>query len=289
VGPVTKSFSIALLLIFVGLGLLACSEKEPELNAVVIATDLSIGPTRLTFTLFDVDGSLVKVPEVDVALYYPADGSTSDAQEVTVARFRPWPLGDRGIYTADVNPRQSGTWRMEISAVDSGGSSRSGEAFFLVKPWSDTPAIGTLAPLSKNKTIQDVGQLEELTTAQPPDPDLYSMTIAEAISSGIPLVVTFATPAFCETATCGPQVRVVEGIKDEYQDRANFIHVEIYDNPHLIQGDLAGATVSKTVNEWGLISEPWTFVMDQDGLVSSKFEAFTTGEEIEAALLAVLE
>ncbi len=288
-GPVIKPLSITFLLIFVGLGSLACSEKEPELNAVVIASDLSIGRTRLTFTLFDADGSLVKAPQVDVALYYPADESTSDAQEVTKARFRPWPLGDRGIYTADVNPEQAGIWRLEISATDAGGSSKSGEAFFSVKPRSDTPAIGTLALLSKNKTIQDVGQLEELTTAQPPDPDLYSMTIAAAISSGKPLVVTFSTPAFCASATCGPQVQVVEGIKDNYHDRANFIHVEIFDDPHLIQGDLANATTSETVNEWGLLSEPWTFVVDQDGLVAYKFEAFTTAEEIEAALLAVLE
>ena len=92
-GPVIKPFSIALLVIITGLGLVACSEKESKLDAVVIASDLSIGPTRLTFTLFDADGALVKVPEVDVALYYPADGPASDAQEVAVARFRPWRIG----------------------------------------------------------------------------------------------------------------------------------------------------------------------------------------------------
>jgi peroxiredoxin len=42
------------------------------------------------------------------------------------------------------------------------------------------------------------------------------------------------------------------------------------------------------VEEWGLPTEPWTFVLDKEGRVHAKFEQFTPAEEIEAALLEVL-
>ena len=68
----------------------------------------------------------------------------------------------------------------------------------------------------------------------------------------------------------------------------NFIHIEVYDNPHEIQGDLSNARLSPTLTEWNLPSEPWTFVIDGDGLVQAKFEGFATSEELEDALGTVL-
>ena len=61
----------------------------------------------------------------------------------------------------------------------------------------------------------------------------------------------------------------------------------MYDNPHEIEGDLSRAVISPMLTEWGLPSEPWTFVMDGGGIVRAKFESFTTREELEAALRAV--
>ena len=115
------------------------------------------------------------------------------------------------------------------------------------------------------------------------------MTIDEAVASGKPLVVVFGTPAFCETFTCGPQVEVISGLRERYKDRVNFIHVEIFDDPHEIQGDPDSARAVPAVLEWGLTSEPWTFIVDRNGRAAAKFEAFSTAEEIEEELQKVLE
>ena len=101
-------------------------------------------------------------------------------------------------------------------------------------------------------------------------------------------MVTFATPAYCKTATCGPQVGVVSSIKDKYQGEANFIHVEVYDNPNQMFGDLSKAQISPLLKEWGVVSEPFTFVLDKNGRITSKFEGFVTKQELEAALLKTL-
>lgn len=58
--------------------------------------------------------------------------------------------------------------------------------------------------MSPNKTLYTVERLEELTTDYTPDPDLYQLTIAEALITGRPTVIVFATPAFCTSPTCGP-------------------------------------------------------------------------------------
>jgi len=107
-----------------------------------------------------------------------------------------------------------------VGSTGRDGTTRYGQGAFQVKERSATPAIGSISPLTENKTAGDVRNLEEMTTASSPDPELYSMTIADALESGKPLVVVFATPAFCTSASCGPQVEVIEA-------GYNFIHVEI--------------------------------------------------------------
>ncbi len=259
-----------------------------DITVGVISTDLSIGPNRLAFFLLDNDRQTIRAPKASVQLVHSEGESAADTRKVTEARFRPWPLGELGIYTSQVNLERAGGWEMQVDITKSDGSTLSGQTVFPVQEISSTPAIGSPAPLTRNKTSRDVNNLEELTTASSPDPSLYAMTIEEAITSKKSLVVVFATPAFCQTSTCGPQVEVISELKERYQDEVNFIHVEVFDNPHEIQGDLSLARTADAVAEWGLPTEPWTFVVDGEGQIYSKFEAFTTAEELEEQLNMLL-
>ena len=281
------------------LTVLACSGDEPgpateisdELSIGVLSTDLGVGPNRLFFFL-ESDSSPVMVDSANVSTFHPAKSSSEgEPKEVAVARFRKWPLGDRGVYTTQVTFDKPGEWALTVSVAGADGESRSAEGTFQVKQESSTPAIGSAAFPSKNKTSRDVSALEELTTAGEPDPDLYSMTVAEALDIGKPFVVAFATPAFCRTATCGPQVEVIRSVKDRYKDRVGFIHIEVFDNVDEIrrEGDLSVARTVDAVEEWGLLTEPWTFIVDHEGRIAAKFEAFSTEEEIEEELTKVLQ
>ena len=81
---------------------------------------------------------------------------------------------------------------------------------------------------------------------------------------------------------------MLQELKNSYLGKANFIHVDIYDNPHEIQGDLDRARISPIAVEWSLPSIEWTFVLDSEGVVSARFEAFATLTEVEEALPKVL-
>ena len=111
---------------------------------------------------------------------------------------------------------------------------------------------------------------------------MHELTTAEAIGSGRPAVVAYATPAFCQSRVCGPLMdAVVDPLFERYADRVAFIHVE----PFLLAKARGGEFVPvPTVDEWGLQTEPWIFIIDQERRVACRFEAIVALEEVEPVL-----
>ena len=153
------------------------------------------------------------------------------------------------------------------------------------------PSAGDPAPASDTLIAGDVPDLSYLSTAQTPDAALYAISIDDAIAAGKPFVVGFSTPRYCTTGTCGPQVEQLSDLRQRYGERANVIHVEIYKDPHLFEdGERPGKEdVVEAVLEWGLPTEPWTFVVDSEGIIRAKFEAYTPASSIEESLLGGAE
>ena len=258
------------------------------LQAILGTGDLGVGTNRVGFVLTSTEG-FVTTPVARVSAAYLGDGGSPDeTTETATAEFRPWPYGVRGLYTTHLTFNRRGSWAINISVEDSNGSVQRAQLSFEVADTASAPPRGSAAVRSRSKTIADVETFAELTTGSLHDPDLYQTTIAEAIESGLPTVVVFASPAFCTNAVCGPQVEVLQELKNRYKGQANFIHVDFYDNPHEIQGDLDKARRSPTVQEWRLPSIEWTFVIDRRGIVSARFEAFATIDELDAALMGVM-
>ena len=258
------------------------------LQAILGTTDLGVGLNRVGFVLTSLE-ELITVPIASVSSRYLASGAfPGELKETIDAEFRPWPYGVRGLYTAHMTFDTPGSWAFDIGIADPDGSVRMAQLFFEVAETTLSPPVGTAAVGSRNKTLGDVETLAELTTGSLQDPDLYRTTLAEAIESGMPTVVVFASPAFCTNAVCGPQLEVLQELKDRHKGQANFIHIDFYDNPDEIQGDLERARLSPAVREWRLPSIEWTFVIDREGNVSARFEAFATIDELEAALTRVM-
>ncbi|PKB63621.1 MAG: hypothetical protein BZY80_06360 [SAR202 cluster bacterium Io17-Chloro-G2] len=261
----------------------------PQFSAVIITTDLAVGPNRVVFGLVDREGMPVRPGEAQVnAVFLDPEEKTADVRATSMARFQEWPVGDQGVLTTELSLDKPGFWRLNVEATAADGTAINARGAFQVKGVSDTPAVGQAAPRTVTLTIDTANDLATITSANPPDPDLYRLSVDEALDSGKPLVLVFSTPAFCASATCGPQVEVISQVKEKYQDRANFIHVEVFKDPHLIEGGRPVGGTVPAVTEWNLPTEPWTFVIDGEGRVRAKFEQFTTAQEIEAALLDLL-
>ena len=269
-----------------------------EINPILATTVLNVGPQRVAFLLAG-KRAIIKAPEAAVTATYRGDGTAGGAggnpTPTTMGRavYRDWPYGIRGSYSVALTFDRAGPWRLDV-AVEDGEVQGETTIDLEVVEDSPVPAVGERPPLSRTKTLDEVGDAAQLTTDYNADAELYRISVAEAIESPRPAVVVFATPAFCTSPTCGPQVETVKELKALYRGRADFVHVEIYDRPEEIQGDLSRATLAPAVAEWGFSSLPhwfnesWVFIMDDRGIVRQRFEGYATLEELEAALVETL-
>ena len=249
------------------------------------STDLAVGENRVVFGVIVQGQGALRDEQVQVKTFYLTASGPEEPKQTSSAGFRRWPGGAGGAYVANLSFDRPGDWGLGIEASRPDGSSISASVKVTVKETSSTPSIGSAAPRSLNKTADDVSYLAELTTDTDPDPDLYRMTVAEALDDGVPLLVGFATPAYCQTATCGPQVDVLKHMKDRYVGRINVIHVEVYDNPPEIRdAGIEAGRLTPVMAEWGLPSEPWTFVVDGEGIVRAKYEGFVGADELRSAI-----
>lgn len=298
--PALTAVILALLLGVAGCS--SASESEPAqgtpgappslpdpISVAVASTDLAVGDNRVVFGLIRQGKGPVKDARVSVETFLLTDSGPDGPRQTLAADFQVWPGGSGGVYVANLTFDETGEWGLGLRLNSPDGSETQAGTRVQVKSESATPALGASAPRSQNKTARDVGELSELTTDSDPDPELYAKTIAEALEEHVPLVVSFATPAYCKTATCGPQVDAIKQLKTTHSDSVNFLHVEVYDNPPEIrENGIASAKLSPTLAEWGLPTEPWTFVIDADGNVRAKYEGYVTLEELEGAIASTL-
>ena len=106
--------------------------------------------------------------------------------------------------------------------------------------------------------------------------------------------MVFATPKFCKTAQCGPTLDRVKPIAAAHPD-VTFINVEPY-QLQLVDGQLQPVLTDTTppdlvpapaTEAWRLMSEPWVFVVDRNGIVTSSLMLIFSDEELEGAVAAV--
>jgi len=262
-----------------------------ELDGLIATKDLSVGSNRISFLLTS-PNALVTAPSANVNSVFL--GTPEVVKESVVAQFFLWPFGSRGSYVTEMSFDRSGDWRLDVDVQQHDGSIDSALIWLSIAETSVVPALGSKPPMIANKTSREVSELKALTTRPIPDPDLYELTIEEALETKKPLMIVFASPAFCSSPTCGPQVETVEALKDQYKSRANFIHVEIYDNPEKIQGNISQAQFAPIIERWGFTqlrdysNGSWVFIIDSDGNIASKYEGYAVQEELQNGLEDVL-
>lgn len=268
------------LLIFATALLGACSRGPAPLAVVANAPGtFDVGePQRLLVGLVDSEtAAFLASPDLEATGVLIAPDTTE--REVS-AEFL-WTVPDRvGIYLIRDTFDQEGTWWVKLRPQ---GMTESMQASFIVGNDDPMPGIGDQAVSIETRTTAE-HQLSEISSDPDPDPSFYELSLDQALSNGQPTVVVFASPAFCTSQTCGPMLDQVENVADQYPG-VNFLHVEIYEN--LDAETFEDLRISEAVSAWGLPSEPWVFVMDSQGTVSSRFEGALGDGEIEEALAKV--
>jgi hypothetical protein len=263
--------------------------RGPGLKTVVLTPgdgDFSPGSIRYSFLVIANDGRAVSKPLADV---WVSHGYKQKPYERTVARLETVgipgrsesPLGGPAIYVAHLRAPAAGKYWVLAKPR---GAAISGLGNVIVRKHSYSPALGAKAPVSNTPTLATTGgRLAPLTTATHPDRQLYTRSIAQTLAAHVPFVVTFATPKFCSSRTCGPVVDVVSHVRKQlYRTAVRFIHVEVFTGNDPARG------YNRWMRQWRLQSEPWVFLVGRDGRIKAKFEGPVSVRELRAAVRSLL-
>jgi hypothetical protein len=266
-------------LILVTMVLAACGGGTSGLLIVGSSPQtIGVGPQRIITAWVDDEQSPLGGPDQEVDVLITRGGETY----TEVPGQWVWSIeGVRGYYVAYVDFDQPGTYEATIQPAE---GSKTPPTTFEVLDVVGVPEIGQLPPASITKTYPDT-PLAELSSDPDPNPAFHEKTVADVIGSGKPGLIVFASPAFCQTAVCGPTLDIVEKVAAAHPD-LQIVHVEVYDNL-----DAAGVNdlrVVPAVDEWGFASEPWVYVLDSGGRVAARFEGAVAPEEIEDVLSFVM-
>jgi hypothetical protein len=181
------------------------------------------------------------------------------------------------LYVAHVRLDRPGTYWVLAEPV--GGLRIQALGNLEVEAEPDAPAVGSKAFPSRTPTLESAHDVAALTTREPPDFELLRHSVADSIEERKPFVVTFATPKFCTSRTCGPVVDVVDAVRKRFAlTEVRFIHVEVY------EGNDPALGPNRWFQEWRLANEPWTFLVGRDGRIKERFAGSFSVAELTAAV-----
>jgi hypothetical protein len=253
----------------------------PDVALTAGASEFVPGDVRYPFLVIRNDAKPV---ERRAATVWIAKSRTDEPFAQATARLEPIGVPGRSeaafggvtrIYVAHLRiPRPGRYWlvaqpgRVKIQAI----------GVLDVSARTSSTAVGARAPRSATPTLA-TSPVAQITTSRPPDLPLLRYSIASSLAAHAPFVVTFATPKFCTSRTCGPVVDVMEAVRKRFAARrVRFIHVEVFrdNNPH--------RGYNRWMRQWGLLSEPWVFLVGRDGRVKAKLEGSVSVAELAAAV-----
>jgi len=248
------------------------------LSVALASNDFPAGQPRVPFVLFAgsnplADASAVKLTAFDLSSGTPAPGWTGEATA--------YPDYDIPYWVAYPELPHSGLWGLGVAVTLADGSQAPAQFTLQTVDDPSGPGIGEAVPATVNRTLATQADLALLTSDPEPEPGLYEMTVADALKTGKPTVVTLATPGFCASRLCAPVVNSLKALYADDKANVNFIHIEIYKSfDPLVYGP--------EMDEWHLKSEPWTFVVGADGKVVARLGGPVSPRELAAILAPLL-
>ena len=258
-------------------GSAALSAVAPDATedlAVVAATyeQLVDQPNPFVFGLFTLEQE--PLPDASAELYAVPDGGEP---------LGPWPaepadvdVPPGALYTVPVEFAVTGLHELVV-VTDDGRAGvvavdvRDSESSQLAAPGQQAQAVATPT------TGDDLGY-DRICTRTPEPCDMHDVSLDEALVAEQPIVLLFATPAFCQTAVCGPTVDVVDQVRQSGFDDVTFVHCEVFSD--------AGETLGDPVVAWNLPTEPWMFVIDTDGTIVRRADGplLVVADEVRALI-----
>jgi hypothetical protein len=264
--------------------------KPTKLVIAPAAQAFAVGENRYPFGVFTPGNE--QIGDADVALYFaksesgpvtgplPAQVSSLETKPAYRAAGED-PDQAKNVYVVPkVDFDRKGPW-VAIAMIKGKGGLEASRVPSPVVGDNSVPGVGEKAPLIHTPTAADVGgDLAKIDTRNPHD-QMHEVDFADAVGKE-PIVLVFATPALCQSRVCGPVVDVAQQVADQYKGKADFIHMEVYkDND-------PGKGVRPQLRAFRLETEPWTFLIDNNGIIRDRIEGAYGVSELEQAMRTIV-
>jgi hypothetical protein len=181
------------------------------------------------------------------------------------------------IYAAKVPFERAGSYA--VLAVTKQGSSLVGApAEVEVKRRSRIPDVGDRPPAVETDTVASAaGNLAAIDTRRPFARELHETSFKDVLGKK-PVALLFATPQLCQSRVCGPVTDIAYQMEAKYGSQMDFIHQEVYVDNNPAKG------LRKPLQEFGLRTEPWLFVVNKQGRITARLEGSIGVRQFEAAV-----
>jgi hypothetical protein len=266
-------------------------------RGLILAPSVSVvhpGTNRYGFAIFDT--ARKQINAAPVALYISRqDGSgvrgpflaRSESlavkpafQSVTTASD---PDAAKMVYVADVQFPRPGRYRVSgVARLDGRSVALDPFTADVTAGSGGMPLVGDKAPKLSTPTLASVGgDASKIETRSPADKDLLNTDLADVYGKK-PVALLFATPALCQSRVCGPVVDIQAQVRAKVGDgKVAFIHNEIYQDNQVNKG------LRPQPAAYRIPTEPWLFVLDRNGRVSTRIEGAFSAAELERAVAKV--
>jgi len=270
-----------IILIFLISILFNCSTdtKENFISLFVITEELELGENRIVLTVLDENG---KTLTEDLKFYYKKL-EDEKKEEILNTKISNWPP-DRKVFVTKVDFDKIGYWEFIVKS-----GKNEAKATSIITEKSQILSIGdSVEPIYTPSLSQY--NISEISTDINPYNNLYKYSLDEALVEQKPIIITFSTPGLCVTGTCSPQLEELKEISKVYNN-VIVIHVEIWKNFFEVmqKGDLSIGVLNDSVKKFHIETEPWTFLINQDGIVTNRYQGFVEFKELDHDLKSVIE
>lgn len=143
-------------------------------------------------------------------------------------------------------------------------------------PRPDQPFPAVVTP-----TTGAPGGVTPICTQEPPCA-LHEVELTTVLGSA-PVALLVSTPAFCQTAICGPVLDVLLAAR-QAASSVTFIHVEVYESAAAVREEGPQAPLAPAVEALGLPFEPCLFMIAADGTLRRRLDVIFDETELDEAL-----
>ena len=175
---------------------------------------------------------------------------------------------DRGFFAADVTFPADGQF-LVLAEIDRGNGLEIAAGNVQVGRRNGMPIAGEDAPTTPTPTKDDARGVDPICTAEPPC-GMHARSLKDVLDAGDKAIVMIATPAYCTSRLCGPEVEILDQLRsDASGDGIAFIHIELLanDEPDTVKltSPLSPAAIAFETTE-----EPAFYAIGSDGVITER-------------------